>query len=425
MKLKMLLWVLEKLMRRALRANPRFRRLAITREASILFETADKTVKRRFVFANGSLTTRKDAPDPPDLSICFQNAETGFSILTSKDRYAFLNGINSGKIVIQGDFALLLWFKALADAIKPGRHAIPPQPETVGFVGLGFIGGPMARALLRRGFSVKAYDLNKKALEKVTAEGAFPCASLADIAAIETIVIMVNNMAQVRDVVLGLMEHLPKESRATLIIMSTVSPDAVRELRAELNGMGRENIALVDAPVSGAPILAEAGELAIYTGGESSVLQKVLPVLQAMGDEEKIFHMGELGAGLAMKLVNNILAITVGLNVNEAMHLGMKKCLDPDLMARAINSGSGKNFITENWPLAKLNFEMMLDDDTHNAKSALFITGMKDLDTAKTWAENSGISMPSIENAIGQINALSEESLASMLKALVGQKQKI
>ncbi len=423
MKLRVLLWLLEKLMKRALKKNPEFIKLAGIHRASICFETEDKKVVRQFVFTDGRLTTYGKKRDQPDLTICFANAGEGFSILTAKDKNAFLNGITTGKINIEGKLALLLWFKSLTEALKPGTKKTPGQLETVGFVGLGLIGGPMARTLLKKGFSVKAYDLSEEALDKVISEGALKCGSLADIADVQTIVIMVNNMAQAEDVTFQLMEHLPPESRATLIIMSTVSPDAVRQLRTRLDDMGRDRVALLDAPVSGSPVLAETGGLAIYVGGEKSVFEKVRPVLEALGDTQKLFYMGALGMGAAMKLVNNIIGITVGLNVNEAMYLGKQKGLDPDVMARAINAGSGKNFITENWPLAKMAFDEMLNDTTYNAKGALFVTGIKDLTVTKNWAETSNIKMVGVENAIKQIEALDEEKLVTIVSAIIGREQ--
>jgi 3-hydroxyisobutyrate dehydrogenase-like beta-hydroxyacid dehydrogenase len=234
---------------------------------------------------------------------------------------------------------------------------------------------------------------------------------------------MVNNMAQVEEVAFQLMEHLPPESRTTLIIMSTVSPDDVRQLRTRLDEMGRDKIGLMDAPVSGSPVLAETGGLAIYVGGEKSVFEKARPVLEAMGDKDKMFYMGDLGMGASMKLVNNIVGIIVGMNVNEAMYLGKKKGLDPDLMARAINAGSGKNFITENWPLARMAFAEMLNDTTYNSKGALFVTGIKDLTVTKNWAEKDNIRMVGVENAIKQIEALDEEKLVTIISTVIGKEQ--
>lgn len=423
MKLRIILWLLEILMKRALKTNRKLIEIARTHQASICFETADKKVAKQFVFTDGRLTTSGNWQGQPDLTIRFANADEGFSILTAKDKNAFLNGISRGNIYIEGKLALLLWFKAMTDALKSGAKKYPEKKETVGFVGLGMIGGPMARTLLKKGFGVKAFDLNDKALDPVISAGAFKCHSLSDLADMQIIVIMVNNMAQVEEVAFQLMEHLPPDSRATLIIMSTVSPDDVRQLRAQLDEIGRDRIGLLDAPVSGSPVLAETGGLAIYVGGEKIVFEKVRSVLEAMGDREKMFFMGELGMGAAMKLVNNIVGITVGLNVNEALYLGKQKGLDPDQMARAINAGSGKNFITENWPLARMAFDEMLKDTTHNSKGALFITGIKDLTVTKTWAEKDNIRMVGVENAIKQIEALDEEKLVTIISAIIGRNQ--
>jgi len=139
-----------------------------------------------------------------------------------------------------------------------------------------------------------------------------------------------------------------------------------------------------------------------------------------MGDDEKIFFLGDLGSGSAMKLVNNIIGISIGINVIEAMTLGRKKGLDADTMARVINASSGKNFLTEQWPLTKKMFELLLKDTTYDAKSALFTTGIKDLETAKAWGAMDDIKIPCVENAIDQINQLDKDTFVSSIKTIFG-----
>jgi len=227
-------------------------------------------------------------------------------------------------------------------------------------------------------------------------------------------------MDQVEEVVTALTRILPKPSTVPLIMMSTVLPDRVKALRKTLDEMGRTDLEIVEAPVSGAPLLAEAGRLSVMVGGQRDAFAKVKPILSAMGDEKKIFYLGALGNGSAMKLVNNIIGISVGLNVLEALTLGRKKGLDADTMARVINASSGKNFLTEQWPLTRKMFELLLQDTAYDAKSALFTTGIKDLETAKYWGALDNINIPCVENAIDQINNLNEEALVSTIKTVFG-----
>ena len=120
--------------------------------------------------------------------------------------------------------------------------------------------------------------------------------------------------------------------------------------------------------------------------------------------------------------MNNIIGISVGLDVLEALALGREKVLDADTMARVINASSGKNFLTEQWPLTRKMFELLVQDTTYNAKSSLFTTGLKDLETAKYWGALDNIDIPCVENAIDQINNLNEDVFISTIKTVFGFK---
>jgi 3-hydroxyisobutyrate dehydrogenase-like beta-hydroxyacid dehydrogenase len=154
-------------------------------------------------------------------------------------------------------------------------------------------------------------------------------------------------------------------------------------------------------------------------GGEKSIFDKVKPVLESMGDPDRIFYMGPLGTGSAMKLVNNIIGITAGLVALEAMDLGCRAGLDPDVMADVINESSGKNFLTDQWPFTKMLLEMMLEDTDYSAKDALFTTGIKDLETARKWAGNNSVNLKSAGSSICQINDMGVDELISIVKRLL------
>ena len=418
MKFRLLLWLFGRMMQKAMKKNTTFRKLASRDDAVYQLMTNDGTVVRHYAFSGGSFSSAAAAHPGAVCVIRFQDAATGFATLTSKDKDAFMRGMKANRITVEGEFRHLIGFQRLAGLLK--KRKSPNRPTgTIGFAGVGFIGAPMARSLMTGGFTVKAYDKSHQALEVIARDGAIACPGISGLVDAEAVIIMVNNMDQVNDVVDELCRALPANASLPVIVMSTVSPDDVRQLRRKLDGMGRKSIELLDAPVSGAPLLAEAGKLAIMVGGEKRVFDKVKPLLEAMGDPDRIFHMGPLGTGSVMKLVNNIIGIAAGVVALEAMDLGYRAGLDPDIMAGVINESSGKNFLTDQWPATKMLMEMMLEDTKYNAKDALFTTGIKDLETAAKWAGNNSLNLNSAGHTISQINDMGVNELVSIMKHLL------
>jgi 3-hydroxyisobutyrate dehydrogenase-like beta-hydroxyacid dehydrogenase len=420
MSFNLLLWALGRILARAAKKNRAFQRLASGIDTVVQVRSGDSTRARHYIFKNDMVKSAAGSHRKPDLDIVMRDDRYGYSTLRSRDRSAFRRGMAEGDIRIEGDFALLIWFRSLIETARKVKKHIPPHCLDVGFIGTGFIGAPMARTLVRDGFRVKVFDKNRAAMEPVIAMGAEACESLDEFSGVPTVIVMVNNFKQVRDVVTGLADVAHPGEKTTVIVMSTVSPDDIVEVQLALSSRGSSNLTLLDAPVSGAPLLAEAGELAIMAGGDDNVFEEVRPILESMGDSEKIFHLGPLGSGCAMKLVNNMIAITTGLTVFEALSLGVSKGMDPHRMARVINAGSGKNYITEQWPMTEKMIELILKDTTYDARSALFVTGLKDLKTAQAWA-GPGIKTFSIERAIRQIQEMSEEELVGVLKTLIAR----
>jgi 3-hydroxyisobutyrate dehydrogenase len=418
MKFRFLLWLLAKKLISAGRKNTAFKKEVSKRDLIFQLKTMDNKHSRYFIVNRGNLVTGTEKPDSkPDFSISFRDPDYGFSVLTSREKNAFVTGVLEENIIIEGDFPLIIWFQNLISLMKSGTAKIPEHIQRIGFVGTGLIGAPMVRSLLRGGFTVMAYDLNPEALKRVVEDGALGCSSLDDLTDVQVIILMVNTMKQVEDVVFNLCEILPEDIKKTIIIMSTVSPDSIVQLREELNKMGRDNIDILDAPVSGAPLNAEAGKLSIMVGGERRIYDSIKPALESMG--ENIFYTGSLGNGASMKLVNNIIGISGMLNTIEALSLGAQKGLDPDLIARVINAGAAKNFLTEQWVFTKILIKLMLQDTLYNARGALFTTGLKDLETAKKWAEASNIQTPCVRGSIEQIHNMSEEEMVSLLEIIL------
>lgn len=193
------------------------------------------------------------------------------------------------------------------------------------------MGAPMAANLARAGFEVRSYDV----------KGNGNCKSIREAAAgAEAIVTMLPDGEVVREAVL---EALPALKEGSVVVdMSSSDPAATRALEPALRAHG---VALVDAPVSGALPKARDGTLAIMIGGEDKVVERVRPLLAAMGSE--LFHVGPLGAGHVVKALNNYLGAAGTLAGFEALLVARGFGIEPEPMLAAINASAGRNSTTE------------------------------------------------------------------------------
>ena len=220
--------------------------------------------------------------------------------------------------------------------------------KTIGFVGLGNMGVPMARNLAAAGFSLVLRDLDPARQEQVAAELAAAAADApAGFAGVEAVITMLPTSREVQDVLLewGLAEALP--AGAVVVDMSSSSPTVTRELGPLLAERG---LALVDAPVSGGVPRAETGTLTIMIGGDDeAAIERVQPVLEAMG--ERLFRTGPLGSGHATKALNNYVAAACYTAAAEAVLVGARFGLDPARLVEVLNTSTGRSFQTEtNFP---------------------------------------------------------------------------
>jgi 3-hydroxyisobutyrate dehydrogenase len=220
--------------------------------------------------------------------------------------------------------------------------------KTVGFIGIGNMGRPMAANLVKGGHEVVVYDLDAKRAQLSAKEiGAKSAATLAELGAqVDAVVTMLPTGKEVRAVLLeaeggALATNLPKG--AIVMDMSSADPVGTRALHADL---AKKNIALVDAPVSGGVPRATDGSLAIMIGGDPAAVEQARPVLSRMGT--RLFDVGGPGNGHAMKALNNFVAGTGFIAVAEAVLVGKKFGLDPAVMIDIMNVSTGKNFNTEN-----------------------------------------------------------------------------
>ena len=213
--------------------------------------------------------------------------------------------------------------------------------RTIAFIGVGRMGRPMAVRLVAAGYALRVYD--KAARPRIP--GATACASPAQAASgADLLITMLPDGKAVRSALLGVAKCSRIACAGSIVIdMSSSDPMATRELGAELATRG---IGLLDAPVSGRVDGARAGTLTIMAGGKAATLRKVRPVLEVLG--KRIFLAGPLGAGHAVKALNNYIAAAGTIAAFEAVIVGRAFGLDPALMTDIFNSSAGRNSTTEN-----------------------------------------------------------------------------
>jgi 3-hydroxyisobutyrate dehydrogenase len=217
----------------------------------------------------------------------------------------------------------------------------------IGFIGLGNMGAPMAANLVRGGYEIVAYDIAAdRAQSFAETHSARATSSLAALGRdADLIVTMLPTGHEVRSALLeadggALAANLKPGS--LVVDMSSSDPVGTRALGAELAARG---IALIDAPVSGGVPRATDGTLAIMIGGEAAAVAAVKPVLARMG--ARLFEVGSLGCGHAMKALNNFLAGTSFAAASEAVRAGRRFGLDPAVMIDVINVSTGRSFATD------------------------------------------------------------------------------
>ncbi len=206
----------------------------------------------------------------------------------------------------------------------------------VGFIGLGIMGKPMARNLIRAGHHLTVYDLKPEAIAELVTEGACPGKSAEEVAArSEATITMLPDGPEVESAVLGPRGALEGAKPGTVIVdMSSVNPLVAQKLACACAARGIE---FLDAPVSGGEPKAIDGTLAIMVGGKREVFEKVLPLFHAMGSS--VVLTGPVGAGNVTKLANQIM---VALNIaamGEALVLATRSGLDPEVVVNAVKEG--------------------------------------------------------------------------------------
>lgn len=267
--------------------------------------------------------------------------------------------------------------------------------RTVGFIGLGLMGRPMARNLAKAGAALVIHSRSPGPVEELAAEGMSPAASPAEVAErADAIVLMLSDTVAVEAVAASLMDAL--RPGRLVIDMGTTAVEPTRRLAEAVRAKGAE---WVDAPVSGGTVAAEAGTLTIMAGGTEEAFARALPLFQAMG--QRITHVGGNGAGQVAKMANQVIvALTIGA-VAEALALAKAAGVEPAKVRDAIRGGFAESRILD------LHGQRMVTGDF--TPGGRVVTQIKDLKQAEELAEQSGIQLPALGLSLELFEMLNEQ----------------
>jgi len=254
---------------------------------------------------------------------------------------------------------------------------------SVGFIGLGIMGGPMAGHILSNQYPLTIYNRTRSKTEELASQGAQVVNSPAEVAAASEVTItIVSDSPDVEDVVAGpdgVLEGIKPNS--VVIDMSTISPEVERQLDEKLRA---KDCSLIDAPVSGGDVGAQNATLAIMAGGDREVFEKILPLLEVMG--KSIIYCGPVGSGQLTKLCNQILVAVNLLAVSEALVFARKNGLDSSVMIDAVKGGAAGS-----WQLSNLGPKIVNRDFSPGFMVDLII---KDLRLVMEAAGTGKVSLP-------------------------------
>jgi len=266
----------------------------------------------------------------------------------------------------------------------------------IAFVGLGNMGGPMARNLITAGHSVTVFDLSAPAMADVAAAGAQSASSaLAAAQGADVVITMLPAGKHVAQVYMGEDGLLANMAKGALALdASTIDSETAQQVGLAATEAG---IAFMDTPVSGGVAAAAAGTLAFMCGGSEDAFLRAKPILEGMGNAEKIFHAGPAGAGQVAKAVNNMLLAVHMIGSCEALSMGVAKGLDPAVLSEIMKASSGNNWslqVYNPWP------EVMPNVPSSNDYQPGFMVDLmvKDLGLAGQVAQSSGVN-----NQLGQL----------------------
>ena len=269
-----------------------------------------------------------------------------------------------------------------------------------GFIGLGIMGKPMAKNLLKAGYLVQVYDHHNESIQEIVACGGVGCKSAREAAnGADVIFIMLPNSPQVKTALLdkdGVLETMKKV--AIVVDMSSIDPTVSIELEKKITEAGGE---MIDAPVSGGEPKAVDGTVSFMCGGKEEVFEKVKPMLEKMGKDVTL--VGPIGSGNMTKLANQIIVAVNIAALSEALVLAVKSGVNPENVYKAIRGGlAGSTVMDAKAPMIlDRNFQPGFRIELH----------IKDLNNAVNAAKTVGMNIPMAEKVLGMMKHLQEEGL--------------
>lgn len=270
----------------------------------------------------------------------------------------------------------------------------------IGFIGLGIMGKPMARQLLKKGYELLVYDIVKQNVEELVSEGA-KAADCVKQAAQEcsVIITMLPDGPQVKSVVMGKDGILEGAVRGAIVVdMSSIAPVISQDIE---KACAQKGVKMIDAPVSGGEPKAIDGTLSIMAGGDKAVFDDVYDILMAMGSSA--VHCGEIGAGNTVKLANQIVVALNIAAVSEAFMLSAKAGVDPLKVFEAIKGGlAGSTVMNAKIPMiTEGNYKPGFKIDLH----------IKDLRNALETAHSVGAPLPLSASVMEMLQMLHKDGL--------------
>jgi len=275
------------------------------------------------------------------------------------------------------------------------------KKNKIGFIGLGIMGKPMAINLIKKGYEVSFFARNKRIINQITKLGGIYVPIVKDLPFhAKTIITNLPNTKDVKSVVIGkngLLSNLKKDS--CVIDMSTISPEATKEMSTTLN---IKKAFFIDAPVSGGEEGAISGELSIMVGGDKGVFKKIKHILSILG--KKITYIGTSGSGQICKACNQILVAQTIHSISQIIGIAVKAKIKPDIIRRALLGGYANSKILEihGERMIKSNYKPGFKLSLHNkdlkiAKSliktlGLNLRGLNEVKKIMNEAENDGYS---------------------------------
>jgi 3-hydroxyisobutyrate dehydrogenase-like beta-hydroxyacid dehydrogenase len=274
----------------------------------------------------------------------------------------------------------------------------------VGFIGLGRMGLPMSRRLLKGGFDLSVHNRSQGKVQEIAKEGAHPARSTAEITKNSDVLLAcLPNIAAVEEVFLGpggVMENA--RPGQVLVDHSTVG---VKTSRACAEAAEKKGAHFLDAPISGGTERAQDGTLTIMAGGPQEAYDKVLPMFEAMG--ATVRHIGPTGTGTTVKLVNQLLVGLHSLAAAEGMLLGAKSGADPQLVFEVVNSGWGQSFMLSR------NAPVMMDRDFDGIRTQLRVF-LKDLGLIHELSQELKVPTPGADLVYKLLSQANEQGLGDM-----------